>query len=253
MTQKIGVYLMRKLRRTMVGRNFILILFLLLPMTISAQSKTSDYIDGTFSFAKYEGSLALHYAHIWNFFEGRKIGVGLGGRITSYIGANQYYVTAPAELTSGSTGPLVIFKENIVENIDTLLIKFPFVTSLNISINIHYQVTQKLLAGFNIDAIGFSLGKRTQGNYINGPTGGITQGKPTTLNALLISDNDFGSLNSELFVNYKLNKKWSAKVCATFLFTEYTTDTKVQSFPKGNDRFRDKSLMVGLGVVYQIK
>jgi long-subunit fatty acid transport protein len=234
-------------------KNSIMILLMVLPMTIFAQSKTSDFADGSFAFAKNEGSLALHYTHIWNFFEARKLGIGLGGRITSYLGANQYYITAPAELTSGSTGPFVIFKENIADNIDTLLVKSPFVTSINVSINIHYQVTQKLRAGFNIDAIGFSFGKKAQGNYINGPVGGITRGKPTTLNALLISDNDFGSLNSELFLSYKVNKKWSAKLAATFLFTEYTTDTKVQSFPKDNDRFRDKSLMLGLGVTYQIR
>jgi long-subunit fatty acid transport protein len=234
-------------------KNSIITLLMALPMTIFAQSKTSDYVDASFAFAKYEGSQAFHYTHMWKFFEARKFGIGLGGRITSYLGANQYYITAPAELTSGSSGPLVIFKENIVDNIDSLLVKSPRVTSLNVSINIHYQVTQKLLAGFNIDAIGFSLGKKTQGNYINGPSGSITKGKPTALNALLISDNDIGSLNSELFVSYKLNKKWSAKVAANFLFTEYTTDTKVQSFPKGNDRFRDKSLMLGLGVTYQIK
>ena len=232
------------MKKEIKGKNSLVLLLLALPMTIFAQSKTSDYAGGTFAFAKNEGALALHYAHIWNFFEAKKFGLGLGGRITSYIGANQYYITAPAELTSGSTGPLVIFKENIVNNIDTLLVKAPSVTSLNVSINIHYQVTQKFLVGFNIDAIGFSVGKKTQGNYINGATGGLTKGKPTTLNALLISDNDFGSLNSEMFVNYKLNKKWSAKVCATFLFTEYTTDTKVHSFPKGNDRFREKSLML---------
>jgi hypothetical protein len=219
---------------------FILITLLVLPTLTFAQSKTSNYADATFSFARNEGALALHYKHIWNLFKAKKIGVGFGGRITSYVGNNQYYTTAPAELISGN-------------NIDTLLVKSPFVTSLNVSINIHYQVTPKFLAGFNIDALGFSLGSKTQGNYINGSSGAITKGKPTTLNALLIGNNDYGSLNSELFLNYKFNEKWSAKIGVTYLFTEYTTDTKVQTFPKENDRFRDKTMMLGLGVVYQIK
>lgn len=224
-----------------------------LPAATLAQSKTSEHADATLAFAKYQGSLALHYAHIWNFFEARKIGVGLGARITSYVGANQYYITAPAKLTSGSTGPLVIFKENIANNIDTLLVKSPMVTSINMSINIHYQVTPKILTGFNIDAIGISFGRRAQGNYINGASGSITRGQPTSFNALLISDNDLGSLNSEIFATYKLGKKWSAKICAAFLFTEYTTDMKVQSLPESNDRFRNKSLMFGIGARYHIR
>jgi hypothetical protein len=236
----------------MLRQYSILICLLTLPVISFAQSKTADYIDGTFAFAKNEGSLAIHYAHMWKLFKAQKIGLGLGARATSYLAANRYYITAPAELTSGSTGPFVIFKENIVNNIDTLLVKAPFVNSVNISINIHYQISPKLTAGFNIDAIGFSFGPKKQGNYINGPTGSITQGKPTAFNILLTSDNDSGSLNSELFARYKVGNKWSAKLGATFLFTEYTTDTNVQTFPKANDRFRYKSLMLGLGMVYHI-
>jgi long-subunit fatty acid transport protein len=217
----------------------------------SQSNNVVRYTDATFSFAKYEGSLALHYNHTWKFGKAKKVGLGLGGRITSYHGVNQYYITAPAELTSESTSPLVIFKENIPENIDSLLVKSSLLTAINVSINIHYQVTPKLMAGFNIDAIGFSFGNTVQGNYINGYTGSITQGKPTGFNVLLISDNDRGSLNSELFARYQLTNKWGVKLGVTFLFTEYTTDTQIQTYPKANDRFRNKSLMVGLGASYK--
>ena len=232
----------------------ILLLVCIAPLAAFSQSKnTADYLDGTFSFAKYEGSLAVHFTHLWKLGKAQKFSFGVGGRVTSYVGANQYYITAPAELTSGGTGPLVIFKENIVENIDSLLVKSPWVTSINASINIQYQVSAKLSVGFNIDAIGFSFGGKKQGNYINGFNGAITQGKPTGFNILLISDNDRGTLNSELFARYQLNDKWSLKLGASFLFTEYTSNTNVQTFPEENDRFRNKSLMLGLGVSYQIK
>ncbi len=231
----------------------LLFFWLVLPSLVLSQSKTAQYLDGTFSFAKHEGALAIHYTHLWKFGKSQKLSIGLGGRITSYFGANQYYVTAPAKITSGGTGPFVIFKENIIDNIDSLLVKSPFVTSLNLSINIQYQLSGKLSAGFNIDALGFSFGGEKMGNYINGFTGSVTKGKPTSFNLLLTSDNDLGSLNSELFAHYKLNEKWSIKAAGVFLFTEYTTDTKVQQFPKANDRFRNKSLMLGLGITYQIK
>jgi len=217
------------------------------------QARTTDQIGGTFSFAKYQGAFSLHYSHLWKIGKPGKLAIGLGGRITSYLGANQYYITAPAELTSGSTGPFVIFKENIDENIDTLLVKSPQVNLINLTIDIQYQFTSRFAVGFNIDAIGFSFGANQNANYINGITGKNTSAKPTSFNALLISDNDRGSLNSELFAKYKIFNKWSVKAGAQFLFTEYTTETEVQQYPSPNDRFRRKSLLLGLGVSYQIK
>lgn len=115
-----------------------------------------------------------------------------------------------------------------------------------------YQVSSRMSAGFNIDALGFSFGGSRNGNYINGYTGKNTQASPTAFNVLLISDNDRGSLNSEIFAKYKVNDKWGIKAGLQFLFTEYTTDTKVQQFPSENDRFRVKSFMFGLGVSYKL-
>ncbi|MEO7988511.1 MAG: hypothetical protein ABI663_03160 [Chryseolinea sp.] len=220
---------------------------------IAQQGKTTDQFDGTFSFGKYQGALSLHYSHLWKIGKSRKLAIGLGGRITSYRGANQYYITAPAKLTSGSVGPLVIFKENIDGNIDTLLVKSPHVTMINFTINIEYEFSSLFTAGFNIDAVGFSFGGKQPANYINGITGKNTTAKPSNFNALLISDNDRGSLNSELFAKYKLNEKWNVKAGAQFLFTEYTTETEVQQYPESNDRFRRKSLLLGLGISYTIK
>lgn len=236
-------------------RVLTLILFGLLPSLVcfAQQVRTVDQLDGTFSFAKYQGALSVQYSHLWKIGKPGKLAIGLGARITSYLGANQYYITAPAKITSGSTGPFVIFKENIDENIDTLLVKSPQVTMINVSINIEYQISSRFVAGFNIDAIGFSFGADQNANYINGFTGKNTSAKPTRFNALLISDNDYGSLNSELFVKFKLNGRWSVRTGAQFLFTEYTTETEVQQYPEPNDRFRRKSLLFGLGVNYQIK
>ncbi len=221
--------------------------------SFAQQARTIDQVEANFGFAKYQGALSIHCSHLWKVGKPGKLTIGLGGRITSYLGANQYYITAPAKLTSGSTGPLVIFKENIDDNIDTLLVKSPQVTMINVSINIEYQFFSRLIAGFNIDAIGFSFGGKQPANYINGTTGKNTTAKPTSFNALLISDNDRGSLNSELFAKYKLNEKWSVKAGAQFLFTEYTTETEVQQYPEPNDRFRRKSLLLGFGVSYKFK
>jgi len=233
--------------------SLILFVFVLSTSSFAQEGRTVDQLDGTFSFAKYQGALSVHYSHLWKIGKSKKLAIGVGGRITSYLGANQYYITAPAKITSGSSGPFVIFKENIDENIDSLLIKSPQVTMINVSINIEYQIAARFTAGFNIDAIGFSFGADQSVNYINGFTGKNTSAKPTYFNALLISDNDHGSLNSELFVKYKFSSKWSVRTGAQFLFTEYTSETEVQQYPEPNDRFRRKSLLFSLGVNYKIR
>lgn len=199
-----------------------------------------------------EGTVAILFGKDWGLWKSKKFAVGIGGRFTSYFGANQYYITAPAKLTSGSTGPFVIFKENIEANIDTFLIRLPQVNSINVFINLRYTFNEKFLIGFNIDAFGFSFGGSKKGNYINGAQGSMENAKPTAFNILLISDNDRGSLNSELYGKYYFNEKWGVKLGAQFLFTEYTTDTEVQQFPEPNDRFRNKSFMIALGAVYKL-
>jgi hypothetical protein len=209
--------------------------------------------DITGAVGKQEGSLSLMYTHVWQLGAKKKFEIGLAGRLTTYLGQNQYYITAPAKLTSGSTGPLVIFKENITANIDTFLIQSPQVNSLNVTIHLGYQINRKFLVGFNIDAIGFSFGGKRTGSYINGVLGLREQAKPTTFNLLLISDNDLGSLNSELFLKYQWKETWGIKGGLQFLFTEYTTDTDVQQLPEPNNRFRDKSLLFAFGVYKNFK
>ncbi len=224
----------------------ILALTLLLYSTIGQAQMY--YGDATVAVGKSKGTVSFLYGYDWQFGNKEKFAVGVGGRFTAFIGRDQYYRTAPAKLTSGSTGPLVIFKPDNEANIDTFLVKSPQVNSLNLLINVRYAWSNRLHLGFNIDAIGFSFGGEKEGTYLNFPEGAVSTANPTAFNVLLISDNDRGSLNSEFYARYFLNKKWALKAGAQFHFTEYTTDTEVQQFPEPNDRFRNKSLMVALGV-----
>jgi hypothetical protein len=213
---------------------------------------SSKFIDLNVGIGDSEGSLAFSFNYDSGLGKKKKIIVGVGGRFTSYLGKNQYYATAPAELTSGSTGPGVLFKKNIGANIDTFLVKTAQVNSLNLFITVGYNLSEKLMLRFSIDAIGFSLGKNTNGNYINGARGSIQSASPTPFNVLLISDNDRGSLNSEFFARYLLNDKWGIKGGIQFHFTEYTTDAEVQQQPDLNDRFRNKSLLFNVGISYKL-
>ncbi|MDL5050258.1 hypothetical protein QQ054_30085 [Oscillatoria amoena NRMC-F 0135] len=203
----------------------------------------------TLAIGNSQGTASLLAGYDWELGTKKKLALGLGVRFTSYFGSNQYYRTAPAKLTTGSTGPLVIFKEDIPENIDTLLLASPQVNSFNVFINLRYAFSAKIQVGFNIDAIGFSFGGSKQGTYLNFPQGSATTASPATFNLLLISDNDKGSLNSELYLKYAVSEQWSVKTAAQFHFTEYITETAVQQFPEPNDRFRNKTLLFAVGII----
>ena len=201
------------------------------------------------------GSLA--YVYNWKVGKRKKFELGLGARFTSYFGSNLYFTTAPAKLTSGKTDPTVLFAKDINQNIDSVLFPKAQINSLNLTLNFGYNFSKKFSAGLTIDAIGFSFGKKQSGIYYgnNFATGVPVTAKPTAFNLLLISDNDKGSLNSELFARYRWNDSWGVKLGLQFFFAEYTTNTEVQTTPGGdkNDRFRKKMAGVGIGVTYNLK
>lgn len=180
----------------------------------------------------------------------KKFQLGYGARLTWAMGINQEYITAPAKLTSGKTGPGVLFISELLEaNLDTVLMGKTRIASLNASIHLQYNFSEKLALGFNIDAIGLSLGGKQHGvfNPGNGNNTQNIEAKPTGFNALLISDNDLGTLNSELYVQYKATPQLSVKLGMSFVFLEYTT---TQKLALDNDRFRSKVPALGLGLVY---
>jgi hypothetical protein len=230
-----------------------LIVFLIAGSSHAQLPTSKNSVDIDLAFAKWQGTLSTALVHDWHLGRKKQFVVGIGARATAYLGRNQYYVTAPADLTSGGTGPAVILKENITANMDTFLISNPFVIAVNAEISLGYHFTERFSMGFNIDAIGFSIGAEKNGNYINGTQGGFSAAKPTPFNLLLVSDNDLGSLNSQLYAKQKVNDRWSVRAGLQFLFTEYTTNTEVQQQPEPNDRFRRKSLMFMIGTSINIK
>jgi hypothetical protein len=215
-------------------------------------SKKLKQVDAVLAFAEDQFAFSGHYTHQWKLGKSQKFSIGWGARLSVYTGSNQFYETAPAELTSESTSPLIFFSEIIPENMDSFLIASPQVVAMNLSIDMRYQFTSKLAAGFSIDALGFSLGGEKNGTHINGAPTRTENAKPTPFNILLISDNDRGSLNSEIYLAYDVSEKIAVKAGTQFLFTEYTTDTNVQTTPKENDRFRNKSLLIAVGVILKL-
>lgn len=190
---------------------------------------------------------ALSWVHIHSLTKNKRLGAGYGLRFTSQKGKNINYVTAPAILTSKQTGPQVLFTKIYTENVDTFFVSTSSNNLLNISINLQYNFSKKWEAGFNIDAFGIGFGKTVNGLYTSfrdSINSNSQQAKPTQLNLLLVSDNDLGGLNSELFVRYWVSSHTAVKLGPTFLFTEYTTDNSLRL---NNNRWRNKALMLMIG------
>jgi hypothetical protein len=205
----------------------------------------------------FSGAISLSRAHrITKMIPNLSAGYGI--RFTTFVGANKFYVTAPARFTSPVQNLTTIFSETIEANIDTITTATTVTNSLNLALFLHYAITPKIELGFNIDAAGFSFGSKRQFNVISSvydpDQSPVQEGSPTKLNLLLTSDNDIGSLNSEFFIRYWLKSKLAIKGGFTFLFSEYQLDRKL-SFDNAritNDRYRYKASMLGLGLTYKL-
>jgi hypothetical protein len=231
---------------------------MLLSSALYAQKDFAAYQSGkhlelTLSARDGQFATALSGAKLYGFGAKKRFKAGFGLRFTSYFGKDQDFVTAPARLTSGKTGPTVLFTEDIPANFDTLFLSRSQINFLNASIFLQYSILPRLDVGFNIDAIGFSFGREQTGTFMALQSDESSlhntrqSAKPTSFNLLLSSDNDIGSLNSEFFLRYWVKPSWGIKAGYTFLFAEYTTNRELTY---NNDRFRNKAGMFMLGLTY---
>jgi hypothetical protein len=198
--------------------------------------------------------IALSAKQQFGLFGNKRFKVGYGVRLNHNFGGKSQFLTAPAILTAGKTGPIVFFDgTKIAKNMDTIQTSKFNVTSINIPLYLEYAVTDRFDVGFNIDLIGASFGASTS-NYNSVHASfenfGAVAAKASGFNALLIGDNDLGSLNSEILARYHLNDKLALSAGLSFAFAEFTTDRKLYL---NNDRFRQKQLMPMIGVNYRFR
>ncbi|MFZ6010770.1 MAG: hypothetical protein ACOYXT_10530 [Bacteroidota bacterium] len=218
-------------------RNIIVLLILTCYSSVLfAQDKSFNYGSLTGAIGSGEGSVSADFFHLWKVGKKDKIEAGIGARFNSYFGTNQYYSSAPANLA------------NDEKKTDSVRFARAQVNAFNLAINFGYRLSTKIGLGFNIDFLGFSFGGKKDGTYINGNQIDNTTAKPTSFNVLLVGNNDHGMLNSEFYGRYFFSDRIALKVAFQYLFTEYTTDTPVQQQPESNDRFRNKSAMVSVGI-----
>jgi hypothetical protein len=221
---------------------------------LSSMGQQKNYWKGDvdIAFGKGNANFSPHASYNWLLGKKQKFFVGLGLRFNSFFGSNANFTTAIPELTRNKTGLGAFFAKKLPENIDTVNAVTGTIFSLNAAVNFGYQINSQWSVEFNIDLAGLSFGSMQGGSYIsNGQSTAVTV-KPTTGNALLVGDNDLGSLNSALFVRYQFDPKWSAKLGMQLMHSEYTTDRKVQNLNGlSNDRFRNEATNIMFGVGYR--
>lgn len=211
------------------------------------------------SIAKGEGaSLALAYEKIHALGNKQKLKIGYGLRATAFRGKNLEFITAPAMLTSGKKSIVALFTNYKNEKLDTLTFANSTSIALNAAVNVGYQISAKLSVGFNIDALGATLGSKENGKFKASDSdaqgkannGSTVSAKPTTFNILLISDSDRGSLNSEIYASYQISQRLALRPGLSFQFIERSAD---RALAFDNERFRTKQLMPMLSLAYSIK
>ncbi len=190
---------------------------------------------------------AIAYSRLHPIAFKKRFYIGYGVRFTSYFGRNGDFVTAPADVSEGN-----FFKPQNEEKLDTLFMPTAQTNSLNAAIFLMYKFSDKFSLGFNIDAIGFSFGKdqtSTFSSFSEDISETTSNASVTNFNVLLTGDYDIGSLNSEIYAHYDASEKIAIRAGINFIFSEYTTD---QKFAFDNDRFRQKSLGLMLGIAYKL-
>lgn len=219
--------------------------------------RINKYVDLAGTIGQSQGSLSASYVHNRKLWKKRKWEIGYGFRWSSYFGSKTEFITAPARLARTNTTPfLIFFAGQRKETQDTLTVQRPFTNSVNLAINVGYNFNRKWSGGFNIDLIGFTFGRKSPAILVsNGEMQTEPAAKPSAFNLLLTGDHDRGSLNSEFFLRYRINDKWSIRGIYEFLFVEYKTRSAKQVAPDGTvvDRFRNKANTFGAGVSYHFK
>lgn len=216
----------------------LLLTFCILPFLTHGQvtDKTSKYASATMALGGGMGNVSIDFFHLWKLGKQKKFEVGLGGRLTSVFGSNQYFSSAPPDLARNNN------------YVDSVFLGSVQINALNIALGFGYSLSSKFSVGFNIDAIGVSFGSTQQGAYIKDLQRTNTAASPTVFNVLLVDVNDRGTLNSEFYARYQVSEKWLLKIGLQHVFTEYSTNAQVQQVPQPNDRFRRIVNMFSLGV-----
>lgn len=234
-------------------KHLLTILLVFMISMVQAQNRLRPSVDLSIAAGSSQATFSIAGWHQWQLGKKQRLSIGIGPRITSYVGNKKDFWTAPASIARGSSAPfLVVFSSQETQNWDTLNVQRPLVFSMNAAVQVAHQIGKRFRAGINIDLVGFSVGRTSGAVFTSDGSQETTEAKPVPFNLLLTGDLDNGALNSEFFIQCRLKEKWSVRAVYQFYFVEYKTNTNIQQLPEPNDRFRNKANLLGIGLSYSL-
>lgn len=129
--------------------------------------------------------------------------------------------------------------------IDTLRISVAPI-ALNVAAHLGYLVTDRLMAGFNIDLLGYSIGGLRSGVYTENAASAAepTNARAASINVFQGGSKDRGNLNSQFFLMWALSDRHALKAGLSHQRVEYKTEREMAS---NTNRFQTFSNLVFIG------
>lgn len=223
---------------------YLLSLFILF-LTLFSFAQREHHADIAYSIGKNSNTFSGNVVKKFKVLKTEKLHLGVGARAGYFQGKDVSYLTAPAKHTKSEDG------------IDTVIVSKPIFISINISLNASYHFTSEWSVGCNIDALGFSFGKKKNSEFYPSKASQeeipsrtkLTneQVKVSTNNFLFIGNNNKGTLYSEVFVRYTYKQRYNLIAGYNFITTEYSSKNRIGH--NNNYRFRNTSgqVMIGFG------
>lgn len=210
----------------------------------SIPARAQSFVEAGIGFnANHTITTAGYYRH-WRLSQSKpffdKFFIGTGLRFNGFGAKDVRFVSAPPALykTFGA---------------DSILTPSPAIYTTNIFLNLGYQITARMQAGFDIDVFGLSFGPNGSPTFISNGVPQTAKVNPTPVNVLLVGANNRGSLLSNLYLRYKISDRWGARVSYQTFYAEITTEELLQIMPENNKRFRHTTKVFALGANYHFR
>lgn len=193
-------------------------------LAAAGTDRHSATLDASLGAAPDRATAAVSWNHPLAVFPGR-LEAGLGARLTSFRARGPLVFR---------TGDPDLVRAGLVNR---LVLSDPWVTSLNVQLLVVLRIAGPLEAGFDIDLAGFSFGPARTGDYeaTDPAFAGPRRARVSSFDLLLGDIRDRGQLNSEFFLGWRLDERWTVRAGLSHVATEYRT---VEPLDGGNRRFR---------------
>lgn len=175
---------------------------------------------------KEMGAGSLGYAAMYGFGESQRFRLGAGIRLN---------------LALGITDSVPFCAKNPK---DSLLVEKPFLGSVNLGLYASYDINERWEIGASTDLVGFGFGSSQNALLLNSQN---EDSLSTTTQIRSLVHMPLGTLNNEIFVSYKFNRRWRLRIGMQCLMSEYLTPEK---FFNDQDKYYNSAILGFIGITF---